>query len=605
MARTAAAEWLVEQYDDDAIQGFGLLADLIFALVATDEAEETVAFARDELEQLVGEGQGDGPQPSVGELAKTALGIAVAGGDPDDVDGNSLIVPLRSRIVDAGPDAGRIGDAGPFIQALGVFALAATPEGAPEETLTWLADQACADGGYAFVIGQDDAGISQGCPAGTESEADTTALVAQALLLGPDVSSDADAAVQWLLDAQATDGGVDGTANDTGLAGQTLLAAGEDEAARAAAGFIVSLQYDADQPEAGAIRFTPEADGSLLLATTQGVLGLGGPSFPELVGADLAPTPSPSPTPSPAPTPSPTPSAVDRVAGETRITTAIAASQAEFDDDEAGGVVLARADAFADALAGTPLAAELDGPLLITGSDGLDEQVAAELRRIMPDDGTVTLLGGTAALSEQVAADIEALALTPRRIAGDTRITTAIAVAESLPDTTTVLLTTGNDFPDALTAGTAAAVTGSTAVLLTPGDQPSAAVDAFLAEAAPAGTFAIGGPAVAAYPDAVPLAGPSRETTAIAVAREFFDAPAAVALARSDGFADALAGGVLAARRGAPLLLTPTAALSSADREYVCATSSISGAVLLGGTGAVSLEVEQTVEDLLAGSGCP
>jgi hypothetical protein len=63
---------------------------------------------------------------------------------------------------------------------------------------------------------------------------------------------------------------------------------------------------------------------------------------------------------------------VQRVAGAERIATSIAISTADFEAAEAGAVVLTRADAFPDALAGTPLAVQEDAPLLLTFPETLD-----------------------------------------------------------------------------------------------------------------------------------------------------------------------------------------------------------------------------------------
>ena len=89
---------------------------------------------------------------------------------------------------------------------------------------------------------------------------------------------------------------------------------------------------------------------------------------------------------------------VERVAGDDRVTTAIALSQRAF--SSADTAVLATADDFADALAGVPLAAAVDGPLLLTAAGSLDDRVVTELRRLGVDE--VVLLGGQAALSSQV-----------------------------------------------------------------------------------------------------------------------------------------------------------------------------------------------------------
>ena len=160
-----------------------------------------------------------------------------------------------------------------------------------------------------------------------------------------------------------------------------------------------------------------------------------------------------------------------RIAGEDRRLTAIAASRADFADGAAATVVLTRDDLFADALAGTPLAVAEDGPLLTTAPDGLADEVLAEIDRVLPEGSEVLVLGGTDALPSSVDEALTGAGFTPRRIAGDTRYDTSVAIAEELGDPDLQLLTTGLDFPDALAAGTAAATTDG-AVLLTEGDTP-------------------------------------------------------------------------------------------------------------------------------------
>ena len=119
----------------------------------------------------------------------------------------------------------------------------------------------------------------------------------------------------------------------------------------------------------------------------------------------------------------------ERLDADDPIAAAIVFSDARFGTDEAPYAVLARSDLFADALAGTGLG---DGPLLLSPPDGLDDRVAAELARVLPDSGTVYVLGDAAAMADPVEDDIRALGLRPLRLAGPTRVETAIAVAEEM-----------------------------------------------------------------------------------------------------------------------------------------------------------------------------
>ncbi len=169
---------------------------------------------------------------------------------------------------------------------------------------------------------------------------------------------------------------------------------------------------------------------------------------------------------------------VGRVAGPDRVATAIEIARGVTEGRGAATVVLARADAYADALAGGPLAARLDAPILLTGGDRLDARVAALVTELA--SRTAYLLGGEAALSPRVAQELrEAGVAEVVRVAGDDRFATAAAIADRVVSqaerergSPTAYLVEGANadpargWPDAL----AAAAQGSRPVLLTERD---------------------------------------------------------------------------------------------------------------------------------------
>lgn len=290
------------------------------------------------------------------------------------------------------------------------------------------------------------------------------------------------------------------------------------------------------------------------------------------------------------------PEGVVRLAGEDRIATAVAASRQVFDDGSAGAVVLARADAFPDGLAGVPLAALHRAPLLLTPTDELDARVEAELARVLPAGGRVFVLGGPAALAEGVEARLDELGFAPLRLAGADRYATAAVIAEhglGAPDR--VLLATGTEFADAATAGAAAARAGAAVLLTGDGGIPEA-TGAYLDAHGPQ-AVAVGGPAARAAPDAEGLVGATRYETAVAVARRFFGAPAVVGVATGERFPDALAGGAHAARYGAPVLLSRPEALHPAAGDYLAGRSGVRTGIVYGGPAALG---EQVADDLAA-----
>jgi putative cell wall-binding protein len=291
--------------------------------------------------------------------------------------------------------------------------------------------------------------------------------------------------------------------------------------------------------------------------------------------------------------PSPT-SGVDRIAGVDRVGTAVATSQAEFSSAGAGAVVLARADDYADALVGAPLAAAKNAPLLLTAGASLPSATEAELTRVLAAGGTVYMLGGSSAIPTSVATQLATMGYQTVRLAGATRYATATDVAAALGNPSTVLLATGTNYPDALAAGPAAAHAGG-AILLTDGTALPSATAAYLAAHATT-TYAIGGPASAADPAAISIQGSDRYSTAADVANRFFVAPTAVGVATGSGFADALAAASFLGRLGAPLLLTSPGQLPSSTTSYLTAAkTTVTSSYLFGGTTAVSTTVQTAI----------
>jgi putative cell wall-binding protein len=246
-----------------------------------------------------------------------------------------------------------------------------------------------------------------------------------------------------------------------------------------------------------------------------------------------------------------------RLSGADRQSTAVAVSASAFPGASAFAVVLARADEFADALAGGPLAAAKHAPLLLTSSGSLDAVTAAEIQRVLPKGGTVYLLGGTSALSDAVANAITAMGDVPTRVAGADRYATAVAIAGVMGNPTTVFEASGTNFPDALSA-VPAAVALHGAILLTNGAAQAAATSAYLTARATS-RYAVGGPAAFADPSAIGIAGADRYATSDAVALAFFPTTAGVSVASGANFPDALAAGPVAGAAKQPMLLVPAA----------------------------------------------
>lgn len=303
-----------------------------------------------------------------------------------------------------------------------------------------------------------------------------------------------------------------------------------------------------------------------------------------------------------------------RVAGPDRFSTADEVAVQDFPDDgSADAVLLARGDAFADALASAGPALVAGAPVLLTGSADVPAATLDQIARALGDDGVVYLLGGEAAIGPEVEAVLGGLGYETVRIAGSDRVETAVALARFLlaagVEIDEVVLATAGDFPDAL-SGAALAARASAPVLLTGSEALDPRVAALLAELGD-GTRVLVTGGRTAISDAVVadlealglpverLAGADRFETAARVADARFPAATEVVVATGGAFPDALTGAAHAARSGAPVLLVGDE-LPASTRAYLAAgVGRVDVVTVLGGTQAVSDAVLAEIEAVL------
>ena len=239
-------------------------------------------------------------------------------------------------------------------------------------------------------------------------------------------------------------------------------------------------------------------------------------------------------------------------------------------------VVLSRDDTFADSVAGSALAD--DGPLLFTPTNSLHPATAEEINRVLPAGGRVLLLGGPAAISDDVIRQLQERGLTTERRAGATRVETAVAVADAVRARhagADVLIArawgpSGNDtaaWADSIAGGAFAAASHSP-ILVTRSDGLDAPVAAWLARDTPDRTTLLGGEAAlsnavaAAVPNPRRVSGAERTATAAAIATQLWNTPTTGArrflvnnAAAETGWAFGFASAGVAADANAPVLL--------------------------------------------------
>ncbi|MBN8234087.1 cell wall-binding repeat-containing protein [Halobacillus kuroshimensis] len=284
------------------------------------------------------------------------------------------------------------------------------------------------------------------------------------------------------------------------------------------------------------------------------------------------------------------PIATDRIAGENRYETAVEISKQGWDESDT--IVLARGDHFPDALAGAPLAYQMDAPILLT-KERLPAEVMEEIQRLGADRAVI--LGGTEAVSPFVENQLKGMGLSVQRIGGKDRFVTAANIAAVLNgNPQQAVVANGMDFPDALAIASYAAGKGSP-VLLTKDirlpDVTALALTDVDASIAVGGTRVISDEVFQALPSAVRYGGENRYETSALIAKELNPADRAFIATGSD-FADALTGSILAAKENSTFLLVPPNYLDASIAE-AAEELGIRHFTILGGTGAVGPSVTE------------
>jgi len=244
------------------------------------------------------------------------------------------------------------------------------------------------------------------------------------------------------------------------------------------------------------------------------------------------------------------------------------------------------------------------------GAGLVQADAAAAAALVTPPPGDPTIAGGPAAVSTAVAAQIEAITgASSDRIAGANRYATAAALSAAAHDPGVPLayVTIGTNYPDAISLGSVAALQSAPVLLVNSGIPTETRIE--LSRLSPGKIVVVGGPAAVSVDVATQLAeyssepvervfGHDRYATSAQVSRSLF-APGAVNevfLASGQSSWDALASGGAAAASPGPVLLTRSTDLPATVRDEIIRLDP-SRIVIVGGTDAVSIDVEQTLVD--------
>ncbi len=289
-----------------------------------------------------------------------------------------------------------------------------------------------------------------------------------------------------------------------------------------------------------------------------------------------------------------------RIEGADRYETAVKIAKVDYEKGDTPEVVFATGLDFPDALAGAPLAYEMDAPILLTQTKSIPAKVKEALTYFGVDH--VTILGGTKAISKDVEAELKKMNIDYDRIAGANRYDTAAKIAAELSPSPfdTAYVTYGGNYPDALSVAAIAALEGSPILLTQTNSLP---VETEKALKNYSESIAIGGPAVISndvlkkLPSKERIAGVDRYDTSVKVIEERYGPAFAVTLATGAGFADALTGSIYAANGFEPVVLTKKNGLSDQAKAFF-RDSETEFYTILGGKSAIGVGVEQDINHL-------
>lgn len=282
-----------------------------------------------------------------------------------------------------------------------------------------------------------------------------------------------------------------------------------------------------------------------------------------------------------------------RLAGPNRYETAIQIADTlkkELGKEKFNVIVVANGDNYPDALSGAYLAKVKNAPLLLVNEHNKDRTIKYIEDNLKPGRSTIVyLLGGTNAIPDDVRLRIKK-SFNVKRLAGNDRFATNLAILkEAKVDNEELVICSGYGFADSISAS----ATGRPILLVGDGlteEQLSYLNSIRTKNYAIAGGLKSVNAAIEAslnnLGSSKRIFGEDRYKTSIAIARYFFKNPRIAILSYGNDFPDGLCGGILADRRGGPLLLIDEDNIEY-SRQYV-KDNSIKESIILGGNRLIS-----------------
>ena len=300
-------------------------------------------------------------------------------------------------------------------------------------------------------------------------------------------------------------------------------------------------------------------------------------------------------------------SQVQRLSGINRIETSIAIAKEIYKDKAPDAVVLATANNFPDALAGSGLAYKYNAPLLLVDTTvNNSKNVLNYITTNLVKNKNIYVLGGADVVSKEIADYLITKDYKIIRLEGKDRYETNQKIVNymNIPKGTSIVLATGDSFADALSISSIAAIKGFP-ILLNSKDNLLANVSNDITNIQPTTVYLIGDTGVLSTnietqikhlnsnTKIVRLGGLTRYDTSMKILEYFNLSTTTVTVATGLNFPDALSGSVLAARKNCGVLLVDNKDVTK--QKELLNKQNITNIIVFGGDDVVS----NTIANLL------
>ena len=248
-----------------------------------------------------------------------------------------------------------------------------------------------------------------------------------------------------------------------------------------------------------------------------------------------------------------------RFGGTDRYATSINISKNNWDKSEYA--VIVSGEGFADALCAAPLAKKFKAPILLTNGKVLGNDLINELTRL--GVRKVFIIGNYGVIAQDIEREIYETNIDYERISGDTRYDTSLKIAERIGSSNGIVITYGENFPDALSIAPMAAVKGMPILLMDKHgvtDNMKLYIENNNIEKCyiVASQSIISEDVMKSINNSKRLSGTNRYETNQIVINEFYDEIdfSSIYVTTGEAFADALSGAAAAAKTNSPIILT-------------------------------------------------